>query len=49
MLENERVLKTEKIVANSTNRTKYVVHNENLELYKKVGMKVKRVSQSYRN
>ena len=35
LLENESVLKTEKLVPNFMNKTKYIIHYKNLELYQK--------------
>ncbi len=43
LLENNSMLNVEKLVPNLMDKKKYVVHYRNLQLYKSLGMKVKKV------
>ena len=43
LLDNNSALNSEKLVPNLMNKTKYVVHYKNLQLYLKLGLKLKKI------
>ena len=43
LLDKNSVLNSEKLVPNLMDKTKYVVHYKNLQLYLKLGMKLKKI------
>ena len=43
LLEDDNILNTEKLVPNLMDKTKYVLHNRNLQLYLSLGMKLKKI------
>ena len=43
LLEDDNILNTEKLVPNLMDKTKYVLHYRNLQLYPSLGMKLKKI------
>ena len=43
LLEDDNILNTEKLVQNLMDKTKYVLHYRNLQLYLSLGMKLKKI------
>ena len=43
LLEDDNILNTEKLVPNLMEKTKYVLHYRNLQLYLSLGMKLKKI------
>ena len=43
LLEDDNILNTEKLVPNLMDKTKYVLHYRNLQLYLSLGMKLKKI------